>query len=502
MGRTLGCDVAVVGGGSAGCVVAGRLAGESAAEVVLVEAGPDYGARANGRWPADLLDGGALATSHSWGYTSGDLYPGREPIEFQRARVIGGCSSHNGCIAAVGCPEDFDGWAALSGDAGWSADAIRPLIQRALARLRVRHYAESEIGPFHRACLDAAAAAGLPRADDLEDLDGGVGFGAEPANVEKGARMNAAFAYLDPARNRPNLRIVADALCDRLVFGPSGVEVVVSHDGDELRVWADRVVLAAGTYGTPSVLLRSGVGAPDELRALGITPVHALPGVGANLHDHPLVELDFAGSDRLRELLDDAAATRFVPEEQTLGKLRSTHATGPYDLHVIPVAAHGQSLFAGRVLIGVAALEPRSRGCLRLPSSDPEAMPLLDHGFLGDPDGLDVAVLIEGIGRIRELVRTEPLRSLAGSETKPGSSADLDDAIRRTVTHYFHPVGTCAMGKVSDPNAVCGGDGTVHGLDRVIVADCSLMPVVPRANTNVPAVIVGERIADVLLATF
>jgi choline dehydrogenase len=502
VGRTLECDVAVVGGGSAGCVVAGRLAGESDAEVVLVEAGPDYGSRTHGSWPADLLDGGALATSHSWGYTSGDLYPGREPMEFQRARVIGGCSSHNGCIAAIGCAEDYDGWATLSGDVSWSADAIRPLVGRALERLRVRHYAESEIGPFHRACLDAAAAAGLPRADDLEDLDGGIGFGAEPANIKQGVRLNAAFAYLDPARDRTNLRIVGDALCDRLMLGSNGVEVVVRHDGAELRVRADRVVLAAGTYGTPSVLLRSGVGAPDELRALGITAVHALPGVGANLHDHPLVEVDFAGSDQLRDLLDDAAATRFVPEEQTLGKLRSSYATGPYDLHLIPVAAHGQSLFAGRVLIGVAALEPRSRGHLHLLSTDPEAMPLLDHGFLSDPAGVDVAVLIEGIERIRELAGTEPLRSLAGSETVPGSSADLDAAIRRTVTHYFHPVGTCAMGSASDPTAVCDGEGRVHGLDRVIVADCSLMPVVPHANTNVPAVVVGERIADILLATF
>ncbi len=500
MEATVECDVAVVGGGSAGCVVAGRLAAESSADVVLLEAGPDYGPRTGARWPADLLDGGALATSHGWGYTSGDLYPGRDAIEFQRARVLGGCSSHNGCIAAVGCPEDYDGWAALTGDTSWSADAIRPLIQRALARLRVHHYEGSDLSPFHVACLDAAVAIGLPRIDDLEDLDGGVGFGSEPVNIDGGARLNAAFAYLDPARDRPNLRIVADALCDRLVLGPNGVEVVVRREGHELRVRADHVVLAAGTYGSPSVLLRSGIGAPDELRALGIEPVHALPGVGANLHDHPLVELDFAGSDRLRQLLDHAAATRFVPEEQTLGKLRSTHATGPYDLHLVPVAAHGQSLFAGRVLIGAAGLEPRSRGHLRLLSSDPEAMPLLDHGFLNDPDGVDVAVLSEGIERIRELAGTEPLRSLAGPETKPGSSADLDNAIRRTVTHYFHPAGTCAMGNASDPAAVCDGQGRVHGLDRVIVADCSLMPVVPRANTNIPAVVVGERIADVLLS--
>ncbi|MEP6893883.1 MAG: GMC family oxidoreductase N-terminal domain-containing protein, partial [Gaiellaceae bacterium] len=135
IGRLLECDIAIVGGGTAGCVVAGRLAAESDAEVTLLEAGPDYGAYGSGLWPADLLDGGALGTSDAWGYTSGDLYPGRSPIEFQRARVIGGCSSHNGCIAAVGCPQDYDSWATISGDDGWRTAALRPLFARALERL-------------------------------------------------------------------------------------------------------------------------------------------------------------------------------------------------------------------------------------------------------------------------------------------------------------------------------------------------------------------------------
>ena len=162
----------VVGAGSSGSVVAGRLAAETDASVVLVEAGPDYGARSSGDWPADLLDGGALVTSHDWGYASGEL-PGREPITFPRARVIGGCSAHNGCVVAVGCPADYDGWAATTGDPRWAADAIRPALARALQRLTVRTYTDDEVGPFHRFCLDAAAALGWPRADDLDDLDGG-----------------------------------------------------------------------------------------------------------------------------------------------------------------------------------------------------------------------------------------------------------------------------------------------------------------------------------------
>jgi len=490
----ISCDVVVVGGGSSGCVVAGRLAAETDAGVVLVEAGPDYGPRGSGRWPADLLDGGALVTSHDWGYASGKI-PGRGPITFPRARVMGGCSSHNGCVVAVGCPADYDAWAALTGDDRWGADAIRPALARALARLEVRTYGEDEVGPFHRACLDAAAALGLPRVDDLDDLDGGVGFGIEPVNVAGGVRVNAAFAYVDPARGRPNLTILDRALCDRIVPSAGGHEVIVRRDGQEVRIAAATVVLAAGAYGSPAILQRSGVGDPADLYGAGIDVSLELPGVGRNLHDHPLVELEFAGSERLRQLLAESAASRFTPEEQTLGKLRSSRATGPYDLHLFPIAAHPHSLLAGRVMLVVAAMEPRSRGRLHVVSPDPETAPVIDHGYLSDRVGHDRAVLAEGIERARELAAVEPLRALIGDEI----AATLHGPIERIHAHYYHPVATCAMGAEDDPLAVCDGAGRVRGLEGVVVADCSLMPVVPRANTNVPAVLVGERIAESLL---
>ncbi len=494
MTERLACDVLVVGGGSGGCVVAGRLAAESEAQVLLVEAGPDYGRRASGLWPSDLLDGGALVTSHDWGYESGPI-AGREPIPFPRARVIGGCSSHNGCVVAVGCPEDYDGWAALTGDDRWSSAAVRPALARALERMAVRTYTEAEVGPFHRACLEAAAALGLPRADDLDDLDGGVGFGIEPVNIEAGVRVNSAFAYVDPARGRENLTILDHALCDRLVMTGRGVEVVVRREGEEVCIEAAKVVLAAGAYGSPAILQRSGVGDPAGLRAAGITAVVDLPGVGRNLHDHPLAEVEFAGSERLRVLLEESSAVRFTPEEQTLGKLRSSRASGPFDLHVFPVAGDPNSLLAGRVVLAVSAMEPLSRGSLRVVDSDPEAAPGIDHGYLSDADGADLAVLAEGIERARELAATGPLRELIGPEITPS----LDRPIAEYHAHYYHPVGTCAMGAESDPLAVCDGAGRVRGLDGVLVADCSLMPVVPRANTNVPAVLVGEQIAELLL---
>ena len=495
MAGAIACDVVVVGAGTSGCVVAGRLAAESDAQVVLVEAGPDYGPRASGLWPADLLDGGALVASHDWGYASG-VIAGREPIPFPRARVIGGCSSHNGCVVAVGCPADYDAWAAATGDPRWRADAVRPALARALQAFEVRPYAEDEIGPFHRACLEAAAVLGLPRADDLDDLDGGVGFGIEPVNIERGVRVNAAFAYVDPARSRPNLTILDRALCDRIVPNGTVVEVLVRRDGEEIGVLAETVVLAAGAYGSPAILQRSGVGDPTALDGVGIETRLELPGVGRNLHDHPTVELEFAGSDRLRQLLEESVAVRFTPEEQTIGKVCSSRSTGPYDLHVFPVAGHPHSLMAGRVVIAVAALEPRSRGRANVVGPDPEAAPRLDHGYLSDPGGIDLAVLAEGAERGRELAATEPLRSLIGAEIAPS----LGGSIEQFHAHYFHPAGTCAMGADSDPLAVCDGAGRVRGWPRVVVADCSLMPTVPRANTNLPAAIIGERIADAILA--
>ena len=256
------------------------------------------------------------------------------------------------------------------------------------------------------------------------------------------------------------------------------------------------MVLCAGAYGSPAILQRSGIGGHADLDRAGIDVVVDLPGVGGNLHDHPIVELEFAGTAALRQVLAESAAVRFTPEEQTLGKLRSSRASGPYDLHVFPVAAHEHSLLAGRVMLVVAAMEPQSRGSLRVSGRDPDAPLEIDHGYLSDPEGADRAVLAEGIERARTLAATEPLRALIGPEIPPS----LDHPIEQIHAHYFHPVGTCAMGAATDPLAVCDGAGRVRGVDRLVVADCSLMPVVPRANTNLPAVIVGERIADALLS--
>ncbi|HAN36326.1 MAG TPA: GMC family oxidoreductase, partial [Acidimicrobiaceae bacterium] len=197
-------EVVVVGAGSAGCVVAGRLA-EQGRDVLLLEAGPDYGPVGSGRWPAELLSARMLATTHDWGYTSGRWV-------FERARVMGGCSSHNGAIAAVGHRADYDGW----GLPGWAGDDVAPLFQQVLERMRVRAYEAHEAGPFHARCLDAAADLGWTIASDLCDLDAGASFGLETVNVVGHTRWNAGFAYLDHVRGG-SLRVLDEVMVDRLV---------------------------------------------------------------------------------------------------------------------------------------------------------------------------------------------------------------------------------------------------------------------------------------------
>ncbi len=294
--------------------------------------------------------------------------------------------------------------------------------------------------------------------------------------------------------------MIGDALVVSVIPKGDRVEVVAATAGGELRVDAGRAVLAAGAYGTPSILMRSGIGDPEDLKRIGVETVHALAGVGKNLHDHAMMPVEFAGSAELDRRIDAARAGRFVPEEQTLGKVRSSRSEGVYDLHIIPVKANPGSILEGMTLIAAAHLEPWSRGSLWLTSADPEAHPVIDHGYLNDPDGHDLAVLREGVEMVRAFAGTDALRDLIGPETAPGDGADLGEAIRRTHVHYYHPVGTAAMGPADDPLAVCDGRARLHGLEQIMVADCALMPIVPRANTNIPAVVVGERVADWLCA--
>jgi choline dehydrogenase len=484
-------DTVVVGGGTAGAALVGTLAARSDETILLLEAGPDYGPFDRAAWPADLLDSRALPASHQWGFDSGSTYAGRV-LPFERARVIGGCSSHNGCAAIVGSRLDYDAWEA-SGCSGWGTDRLLPLFADALERLRVRDYAEEEMTPFHRACLEAAPHAGLPRVRDLNDWDENLGIALFPINVVDGVRWNAAFAYLDPVRGRETLTIVGNAPVTRVVLDGdrvTGVEVV--REGRSALVECDRVVLAGGAFGSPVILQRSGIGDPARLRALGIEPVLALPGVGQNLHDHPGVTVRFAGGAGSAQVMEAFAATRWMPEEQSIAKLRSSYCEEGFDLHTYPIG--GPTPDGGwKWELPVACMTPLSRGEVHIASADPEALPVIDHRFASDPDGRDRLVLADGIRIMRELAATEPLRSFVGSELDPGPA---DELIDERVGHYFHPVGSCKMGSGGD--AVVDPSLRIHGLENAFVADCSICPTIPRANTNVPAAVIGLRAAQIL----
>ncbi len=497
-------DVVVIGGGAAGATLAGLLAERSNRSVLVLEAGPDYGPYTEGRWPQGLVDGRNYPVgSHSWNYTSSAKY-GERGLVLDRARVLGGCSSHNGCAAVWGHRVDYDGWAAL-GNPGWSADDLLPFFQAADQRMRVRTPAAGELGAFHEAFLDAMPAAGLERIDNLNDMDGGTGMAISPINVWNGVRWNAAFAALDPVRDRANLAIRGDVLADRLVLEGSrvtGIDVIGPHG--PARVRAGEVVVSGGAYGSPALLLRSGIGPEEHLRQVGVAVQHALPGVGENLHDHPAILLTFQGTDELLGRLNGFMEHHVLREEGVISKARSSLSSGPFDLHLYPIGSpywlgNGEWLFA----IPIATMTTRSRGTLRLASTDPESPPIMDHGYLTDEDDHDLTVLLDGLDIARDMVSHAPLRQLLGPQTSPAPDMLDREALRTHIransVHYYHPVGTCKMGPASDPLAVVDARGRVHGLQGLRVADAAIMPFVPRANTNIPSVVVGARVAALML---
>jgi choline dehydrogenase len=312
-------------------------------------------------------------------------------------------------------------------------------------------------------------------------------------------RWNSALGYLDPVRDRPNLRIVGNALVDRIeVANGQAVAVHALIAGQPARIAAARIVLAAGTYGSPALLLRSGIGPADDLRPLGISPVHALPGVGNGLIDHPTVKVHFAGADRLHRAMDDCEARQWRPDEQSLAKARSSRCTEAFDLHLYAVASHLHR--EGWVYqVYVSSVLPRSAGSVKLASPDPEAPPIIDHGYLSDRDGEDRAVLADGVELARAIGAMADVAPLYGAETQPGpgytTRADLDRFIEQTVDIYYHPTSTCKMGPASDSLAVVDATGKVHGLDGLYVCDASIFPTLMRANTNLPAAMVAEHLA-------
>jgi choline dehydrogenase len=488
-------DTVVIGGGTAGAAVAARLVQGTSQTVLLIESGPDYGAFTEQGWPAPLLDARSLPGGHDWGYVNG-ASTGRPGHLLERARVIGGCSSHNGCAAIWGSRVDYDNWVAL-GNPGWSADELLPFFKLANETLRVKRISSSEITPWQQACLATAPKIGIPQVADLNDLDEDIGMSTSPVNILDGVRWNTAFAYLDPLRGNGCLTIRGQMQVDHLRLEGGRVIAIetIGPDGP-LTVEAGRVVVCAGTYGSPAILLRSGIGPDSELRALGIETKLDLA-VGRNLHDHPAVYLKYSGTPQLvAAMLDFVARGGVLFSEQTIAKFRSKYCTSSYDLHLFPIGGQFTDTADGwEFLLPVANMTPLSRGSVQLTSADPFATLKIDTAYLSDPEGRDLAILWNGIELVRDYARQTPLGNLIGEEISPTVNYETPEDVRRDNLHYYHAVGTCKMGPESDPTAVVDAHGKVFGVDNLYVADASIMPVIPRANTNIPALVVGERIS-------
>jgi len=497
----MGVDTVVVGAGTAGAVVAGRLAAGSTTErTLLLEAGPDYGPAGSGRWPHDLLDAASSPLwSHDWGYT-GEF--GGQVIHFNRARVVGGCSAHNACAVVFGSRLDYDGWAA-AGNPGWSARELVPLFAAAWKQLRVRRVGLGELTPFQRACRDAIVVNGIPAVADFNDLDQNAGVAPFPVNIDGTTRVNSAFGYVDPVRGR--LLVAGDAPVERVLIRGGRVVGVVVRDGRRLaEIGALRVVLCAGAYGSPAILLRSGIGPAGELVAIGVKPALDLPGVGRNLHDQPCLDVGYEGStDLIQQMERHRLETGWQPHEQVLAKFPSAGCRQGFDLHIYPVGGRVKDASQWFWILGVACLTPLSRGSVRLTGPGLDDQLVIDHRYLSDSGGYDRARLAEGVERVREVAQVPELRRLLGRETRPGPDVSGRAAIERfldhAAVHYYHPAGSCKMGPPTDPDSVVDSEGRVHGIEGLYVADASLMPAVTSGNTNMPTAVIGERIARSLL---
>lgn len=502
----MGYDVVVVGGGSAGCVLGARLSEDTGRRVMLVEAGPDCPDMRG--LPGDVLDASEPTVGHDWGYTAdAELDRG---IAVPRARIMGGCSATNACFALRGAPQVYDGWAAL-GNGGWSFAEVLEDFRR-LERdedfkdhwhgsdglIPIRRHPREELNSVQAAFLDGAVASGHRYVED-HNRPGAVGAGPTPRNARDGVRMSTAVTYLASARSRPNLTICPDTVVAHVEC--SGMRATGVRLLDGTLIEAGRVVLAAGTYASPLILARSGIGPADQLRALDITPVIDLPGVGSNLVDHPLVSIDLP-----------TRPSRGPSRFQVHLTLHSSSAdvAGPADLLIFtagPFEVDADQAASGAAFGIVSGLmAPRSRGWVRLASNKPSDPPRIHLAHLSD--ALDLERMLDAVTEARRIALSEPVAAITtGVELSPGPATPTDDRdvlaawVRSAVSTYHHPVGTCAMGSDPTLGAVTDSHGSVHGIDALTVADASIMPTIPTGTTNLPTIMLAEHIARELQST-
>ena len=495
-------DIVIVGAGSAGCAMAARASEDPNRTVLLIEAGPDYSDLA--RTPFDLVNSHNNSyRDHDWGLKYQPTR-GRDVI-FPRGRVTGGSSAVNTTIALRGMPEDYDGWAE-QGNPEWAWTRVLPAFCR-LERdldfgdrayhgdagpITIRRYPDSEMQPQHQAFLDAARRLGYPDCPDAND-PWAWGSGPQPMNKLGRLRVSCAVGYLAPARVRPNLTIRPQTLVSRVLVKNGvcvGVEVQ-NADGSSATVTGRLIVLAAGAIMSPAILLRSGIGPRDQLEALSIPVAADVPGVGQNLSDHPALSVSCHAKD-------PAIVDFDAPIIQTILRYTAPDSAQRNDLQIEMLTFNGRR--DGLPTFGLAAVleQQYGRGELRLQSADPLVAPLIDNRFC--EDDRDTRRLVACYKDTLAFVETGPIAALIAGITFPRGGPLSDDDIaglcKRFAGSGYHPCGTVKMGPATDPLAVVNQYGQCHCIEQLVVADASIMPGVPRANTNLTCIMIGEMVGE------
>jgi choline dehydrogenase len=498
-------DYVIVGAGSAGCVLANRLTEDPDVSVLLLEAGgPDTNELVH--LPAAFS--ALYRTAQDWDHsTIYEPYANDRRIYLPRGKVLGGSSSINAMIYIRGNPLDYDEWGP-----GWTWDEMLPYFERSAETLPISEGRSQN--PLAQMFLDSATTVGLPLNDDFNG-ESQEGVGWYRLTQRNGARASAAVAYLHPVMSRPNLTVETHVHALSILFEGERAAGVVGARLSEMVVHrAEReVIVCGGAYNSPQLLMLSGLGRPAELEELQIDVVAELPEVGLNLHDHPNSGAVYAIDEEISLFgaLNEENLALFEAEgrgpltsnvAEAGGFMRTREGLDAPDVqfHFAPARFQSEGLVPGDghgFAIGACVLKPKSRGFVALGSPDPTAKPLIVHNYLEHPD--DVASMVAGVRKCLEICSTGRLGELStgmliGPESD--SDADIEAHCRQRLQTLYHPVGTCRMG--DDTTAVVDRELKVRGMEGLRVVDASVMPAVPRGNTNAPVIALAEKAADLI----